>query len=339
MAFLNLCTSCGSKLTTQDIYCPNCGFMNKSSILYSQTTPEKQSFFSLVAFGWGLMCIILSLIITSLKNRIAFLVPSNLYDISFLITFLIILVILYVSTKKLITKIPSLTNLLYIKKNLFSVILGPLLLSILLFVIFMVQNLNVTEMMSYLLVVFYFSILSVFSFLGILFLIDYASKLPTIDHGNSSKYNALKIPFIIGITTGFLYIIKTFFNQILLNQSQSFGINSYIILLELFSIFIIINPPIVIYFLYRNKKINLFQQKRIIFLILNLMVIIITEELIYIPGLIIMQGFPLTIFNTFSNNWLFIFTAPLSNSIFILLGMLSGLCILNYDTMKTKQLQ
>ena len=326
MTTVNLCPSCGLKLTTMDIYCPNCGFLNKSSVIQSQITPTKSGFFSLIAFGWGMLFTIiyrLTIFITSLLNP---LYSINFLYISFFLIWLAFLIILYLFTKKLTDTFPHLKNKYYIKKNTFSIIVGSSLLYIIFFLLGIYQNIYLGPLVPGLTSFFNLSITSVLAYLGILFLIEYPENLSSMNFIKSPKFvSIVRIPFITGVITEIIFLSAT---VLLFYSIQIAGSSIYQSVPPFLTVLVTLNSPLVIYFLFKNKKLDLFQSNKTIFLMVNLSVIVIVETLIFFPSLVIISIIYSYSFNT--DYWFLYFTESLSTALFTLIGTMAGLFILNY---------
>lgn len=328
MTILNLCSSCGSKLTTLDIYCPNCGFLNKKSVIQSQVTPTKSVFSSLIGFGWGLLFIIFYFVTFYLTSNLTLSGLHDLFYILFFITWLILLVFLYEVTKKLTSNFPHFASSQYVKHNALTIFLGSAFLFLLFLIPSFLQNLALA---GFLINILDLSFISVFAYLAMLFLIEYPDNLSVIGRKLHPKNNdIIKIPFITGIITGILFTL-TIISQTALNSTQIGSVSINQISTLILTMFGYISPPIIIYFLYRNKKMELYHVKKSIFISITLVVIIVIETIIYVSTILISTIlYP----NTFYSSWILNFTLSLPTSIFTLIGTMAGLFILNYNNTK-----
>ena len=302
--------------------------MNETPKQNSQVTPTPTKESSpLIGLGWGAFFTLIYFITFYITIILSFLTSQDLFNVLFFISWLILLIILYRVTKKLLTNFPTLASLIYIKKSVLLIFLGSAVLFLLFLIPSTIQNLTFVSLIIEITSILDLSFICVLAFIGILFLLDFSPNSSVTNEMNSLKFtNVIKYPFITGLVTGILYIL-TIISQLLFTTIQISGTSFDQILAPTLTLLGYIIPPIILYLLFRNKKIDLFHVTKSTFLVLNLFVIIVVETIIYFPTIVIASYFFPSSFS--SSNLLVNITLSLPSSVFTLLGTLAGLYLLH----------
>ena len=303
--------------------------MNETPIQNLRVTPISTKEHSpLISLGWGAFFTLIYFITFYIAIILSFLTSQDLFNVLFFISWLIFLVILYRVTKKLLTNFPTLASLIYIKISFLSIFLGSAVLFLLFLIPSSIQNLTFVSLIIEITSILDLSFISVLGFVGILFLLKFSPNSSVTNEEYSLKFtNVIKYPFITGFVTAFLYIL-TIISQLLFTTIQIAGTSFDQILSPTLTLLGYIIPPVILYFLFRNKKIEVFQVEKSKFLVLNLLVIIVIETIIYFPTIVIASYFFPSSFS--SSNLLLNITLSLPSSVFTLLGTLAGLYLLIY---------